>query len=190
MKKVAILLADGFEEIEALTPKDVLNRAGIECKLISIKNDLFVTGANGVTVKADKLLESNDNLEDFEMVVLPGGMPGAKYLAEDEHVLSILRKFNENKKYIAAICASPALVLSRAGVTEGKKVTSYPGMENHLSNAIYVDEMVVQDENIITSRGPATALEFSYKIAEALGGNAEGLKAGMLYKYLAQKLTN
>jgi len=190
MNKVAILLADGFEEIEALTPKDVLNRAGIECDLISIKNDYLVTGANGVTVRANRILNTSDTLEEYEMLILPGGMPGAKYLSEDEHVISIIRAFNNNNKYIAAICASPAIVLSRAGIVSGRRVTSYPGMEKHLENAEYIDDLVVQDENIITSRGPATALEFSYKIVDVLGGNSDGIKAGMLYKYLSQKLTN
>lgn len=190
MKKVAILLADGFEEIEALTPKDVLNRAGYECDLISIKNDCTVTGANGITVMANKILKNEDNLEEYAMIVLPGGMPGAKYLSEDEHVLSIIKLFDIKQKYIAAICASPAMVLSKAGIVEGRMVTSYPGMENYLTNAIYIDNTVVQDKNIITSRGPATALEFAYKIVDVLGASSDEIKEGMLYKYLTEKLTN
>ena len=108
-------------------------------------------------------------------------MPGAKYLSENEHVIKILQKFDEGKKLIAAICASPALVLPKAKISNGRKVTSYPGMEQHLKDAIYLEEPVVQDGNLITSRGPATALEFSYKILEALGGNSDSIKNGMLY---------
>lgn len=121
MKKVAILLADGFEEIEALSPFDVLKRAEIICDFISIKKDLYVKGAHDVTIKADRLIEEAGNLEEYDMVVLPGGMSGAKYLSESEKVLSFLKSFNENKKFIAAICASPALVLTKAGIVDNKK---------------------------------------------------------------------
>ena len=181
MKKVAILMANGFEEIEALTPKDVLSRAKIDCDLISINQDIFVTGAHNVTVKANKILTFDDNLEDYDMVVLPGGMPGAKYLSQDEHVLNILKQFDKKQKYIAAICASPALVLPKANIAKGKKLTSYPGMENHLSDSIYIENSVVQDGNLITSRGPATAFDFAYKIVDVLIGNSEDIKEGMLY---------
>lgn len=180
MKKVAILLANGFEEIEALTPKDVLSRAGMDCKLISINNDICATGAHNVLVNADETLENN-SLNDYDMVVLPGGMPGAKYLSQDERVMNILKQFNLCGKYIAAICASPALVLSRANVIEGKSFTCYPGMEGYVMNANYIEDSVVQDGNIITSRGPATAFDLAFKIVEVLGGDSKTLKEGMLY---------
>lgn len=182
MKKAAIMLADGFEEIEALSPFDVLKRAGIKCNLISIKNDLYVKGAHGVIVKSDRLLEEVSELKEYDMIVLPGGMPGAKYLSEDKRVLSILNEFNEKGKFIAAICASPALVLTKAGVIDNKKVTCYPGMEENFGNSIYVKENVVIDGNIITSRGPATALQFSYKLLKVLGYNPQNIKDGMLYQ--------
>lgn len=182
MKQVAILLADGFEEIEALSPFDVLKRAEIKCDFISIKNDLYVKGAHGVVVKSDALLEDTTELKEYDMIILPGGMPGAKYLSENEKVLSIIKSFDENEKFIAAICASPALVLTKTGVVNNKKVTCYPGMEKNFNSSIYVKENVVVDGNIITSRGPATALEFSYKLVEILGYNPESIKVGMLYK--------
>ncbi len=183
MKKVAILLADGFEEIEALTPKDVLARANIECDFISIKNDKIVKSSHGINLISDKILESENTLDDYSMIILPGGMPGAKYLADSERVVSIVRSFNQKNKFIAAICAAPALVLSKANIAHNRRVTSYPGMENYLTDSIYVEEPVVVDRNLITSRGPATALEFSYKIVEVLGKNPEDIKNGMLYNY-------
>lgn len=182
MKKVAILLADGFEEIEALTPKDVLARAGIECDLISIKEEKNVKGAHGVSILTDKILDCNDNLEEYSMVILPGGLPGSKNLAENKHVVSIIREYDKNNKFIAAICAAPALVLSKAEIVKNRKITSYPGMDNYLSESIYVEDPVVVDKNLITSRGPATALEFSYKIVELLGKDDKNLRNGMLYK--------
>ena len=188
--KAAILLAEGFEEIEAITPKDVLNRAGITCDLISINSDNLVTGTNGVTIKTDGILEEHSMMEEYSMIILPGGMPGAKYLSENEKVLSIIRSFNAEKKFIAAICASPALVLSKAGIADGKAVTCYPGMESFLNEANTKDELVIIDENIITSRGPATALEFSYKLVDVLLGTSKNQRSGMLYNYLVEKLTN
>ncbi|MBP3707933.1 MAG: DJ-1/PfpI family protein [Clostridia bacterium] len=182
MKKVAIMLADGFEEIEALSPFDVLKRAEIKCDFISIKSDLYVKGAHGVVVKSDRLLEEASELKEYDMIILPGGMPGAKYLSENEKVLSIIKSFDMGGKLIAAICASPALVLTKANIVNNKRVTCYPGMEENFNNSIYVKENVVVDGNIITSRGPATALEFSYKLVEILGYDPESIKGGMLYK--------
>lgn len=185
MKKVAILLADGFEEIEALTPKDVLNRANFECDLVSINEDKYVKSTHKVTIVADKVLNEQEDLSQYDMIVLPGGMPGAKYLSENEKVIKAIKEFNENNKFIAAICAAPALVLSKAGIVKNKKVTSYPGMDNFLTDAIYQEDAVVQDENIITSRGPATAMQFAFKLVEVLGESSEGISNGMLYNYYA-----
>lgn len=181
MIKTLILLADGFEEIEALTPRDVLNRAEIECDLVSIKNSRNVIGSHGVELIAEKMLAEIQSFNEYQMVILPGGMPGSKNLAECEAVINLIREFNSQKKFIAAICAAPALVLSRAGIINNKRATSYPGMDEYMSEAIYQNENVVIDENIITSRGPATALEFSYNLVQALGQRAEPLKTGMLF---------
>lgn len=184
MKKVAVLLAEGFEEIEALTVVDVLRRAKITCDMVSIKNQT-VCGAHNIEVKADKIID--ENIEKYDMVVLPGGLPGADNLANDESVLEVLRNFSNDKtKYIAAICASPAIVLSKAGIEAGKFVTSYPDSEYEkmLEKANYVDELVVVDNNLITSRGPATTMLFAYKIVDILDGNSKELKEGMLWNKL------
>ena len=183
MKKIAILLADGFEEIEAFTPKDVLNRAGFVCDLISINEDKFVKSTHEITIVADKVLNKQDDLSEYDMIILPGGMPGAKYLSEHENVIKTIKEFNNQNKFIAAICAAPALVLSKAGIVKNRKVTSYPGMDNYLTDAIYQEDAVVQDKNIITSRGPATAMQFAFKLVEVLGESSESISNGMLYNY-------
>ena len=179
MKKVGILLADGFEDIEALTVLDVIRRAGITCDLISIKNE-FVKSSHDLLVKSDKIL--NEKME-YDLIVLPGGLPGATNLRDDERVINLLKKQNEEGKLIAAICAGP-IALGKAGLTEGRNITSYPGYENELPNCKYVENDVVVDNNIITSRGPATSMIFSYKLLEILGEKekAENIARGMLYK--------
>lgn len=184
MKKVAVLLAEGFEDIEALATVDILRRARIQCDTISIKEE-YVTSAHGVIVKADKIF--GEYIEEYDMIVCPGGLPGAKYLSEDDRVITVLKKFSKLKeKYIAAICASPAMVLSAAEIEENKYITSYPSIEfeNMLEKANYVDELVVVDGNLITSRGPATTFLFAYKLVDILGGNSENLKEGMLWNML------
>ena len=137
MKSVAIVLENGFEEIEAITPYDLLNRAGIKCDLVSTKSN-EVTGAHGINIGA-KLISSFDN---YDMIVLPGGMPGAKNLSENEIVLDAINDFADKDKFIAAICASPALVLTKTNVIEGKKVTCYPGMEENFKNSNYQNKMI------------------------------------------------
>ncbi len=181
MKKIAILLADGFEEIEALTPKDVLSRAGFICDLVSIKENNVVRSTHEVCVLADKVFSECSNFSEYDMIVLPGGMPGAKFLAESEMVINLVRDFDSKGKFIGAICAAPALVLSKAGIARSRRVTSYPGMDGYLSDSVYMEDAVVQDNNLITSRGPATAFEFAYKLVDVLGGNSSEISDGMLY---------
>lgn len=188
MKKIAVFLADGFEDIEALATVDILKRAGFECNTISIQNE-YVTSAHGIVVKADKIFDEKE-VEEYDMVVCPGGLPGAKYLSEDERVLNIIRKFDKTpNKYIAAICASPAMVLSKAGIEENRYITSYPGesFENMLDKSNYVEELVVVDGNLITSRGPGTTFLFAYKLVDILGGNSESLKEGMLWNMVEKE---
>lgn len=184
MKSVAVFLAEGFEEIEALATVDVLRRAGIKCDTVSIKEE-FVKGAHNVVVKADKII--GDDIENYDMVVCPGGLPGAEYLSKNDKVIEVIRKFNKmENKYIAAICASPAMVLAAAGIEENRYITSYPGeeLEGLLDKANYVEELVVVDGNLITSRGPATTLLFAYKLVDILGGDSNSLKDGMLWNML------
>ena len=115
------------------------------------------------------------------MIVLPGGMPGAKNLSENAIVLDAVRSFLQEGKKVAAICAAPALVLTAAGVTAGRKVTCYPGMETNFKDADFSEDCVVTDGNLITSRGPATAMEFAFTLSDELGGNSQPVKDGMLY---------
>lgn len=187
MKKIALILANGFEEIEALTVVDVIRRAGFKCDIISIAEE-FVTGAHNVVVKSDKLYE--EDMNEYDMIVFPGGLPGADNLAKDERIIKTVKEFNNNEnKYIAAICASPAIVLSAAGIEKDRYITAYPGedFENMLEKANYVEELVVVDKNLITSRGPATTLLFAYKIVDILGGNSEVLKDGMLWNMVEEE---
>ncbi len=180
MKKVCVLLANGFEEIEALTVVDVLRRANIECELVSIEKE-YVTGAHNITVKADVLI---DDIKNVDMLILPGGMPGATNLRDDSRVINLIKNLLENNKKVAAICAAP-IVLEKASVIDGECVTSYPGFENELKGANYKEDLVVVSGNIITSRGPATALEFAYTILKELGSDkTETLREEMLYNLL------
>ena len=180
MKKVGILLAEGFEEIEALTVSDVMRRANITCDLVSINKDKQVKSSHGIIVEADKLFE--DNME-YDLVVIPGGMPGATNLRDDDRVINLIKEQDKEDKLIGAICAGP-IVLGRADIIEGRKITSYPGFEAELPNCEYLEEAVVVDGNLVTSRGPATAMAFSYKLLEKLGyeKKSEEIASGMLYK--------
>lgn len=185
MKKVAVMLANGFEEGEALFTIDILRRAGLACDSVSIGEE-FVTSARKITVKADKLL-GDENLAEYDMVVLPGGQPGSTNLSKDDRVLQIVRNFlADDKKFVAAICAAP-MVLKSAGVSTGRTLTSYPGAELKamFADANYIDDkFVVQDGNLITSRGPATVMAFAYKLVDVLGGDSAALKKAMLYDRL------
>lgn len=178
MKKTAVLLAEGFEEIEALTVVDIIRRGNVECHMVSIK-DLEVIGAHSIKVIADKVL--SEDINEYDLIVFPGGMPGATNLKEDKKVLETVKKFNKEGKLIAAICAAP-IVLAAAGIVENKNITSYPGFEEELKGCNYKEENVVIDGNIITSRGPATAMEFGYELLKVLGNETyNDLKKGMLY---------
>ena len=183
--KVAILLANGFEEAEALVTIDILRRAGIEIDSFSLAEE-FVTSSRKITVKADKILGEN-NLSEYDMVILPGGQPGSTILSKDTRVLNIVRNFISNhKKFVAAICAAP-MVLKSAGVSAGKTLTSFPSdeLKAMFTDANYIDDkLVVQDGNLITSRGAGTVMPFAYKIVDVLGGNSEPVKKGMLYDRL------
>ena len=170
-KKVLIVLADGFEEIEAITPIDVLRRAGVEVTLAGVgKRD--IKGAHGITVQADIVLEKYQEIPDA--IILPGGMPGASNLNQSKELGQLLATMNKQKKWIGAICASPAVVLAPRGLLDGKKATCYPGFEKDLSpKTSFTTERVVQDGHIITSRGPGSAFEFSLELVEKLVGSQE-----------------
>ena len=167
MKKVYILFADGFEEVEGLTPVDLLRRAGIEVKMVSVTGNETVTGSHGISFKTDMLY--SDEVLEGDMIVLPGGMPGTTHLKESQDVKTAVEYYNENGKYLAAICAAPT-VYGEMGLLHGKKATCYPGLEHGLLGAMLPGEdySVVQDGNIITSRGVGTAIDFALKLIEVL----------------------
>lgn len=167
-KKAIVILAEGFEEIEAVTAIDILRRADIEVTVAGL-NDLRVRASRGTVVMADKRLEEAGS--DFDACVLPGGMPGASNLAASDKVRALLNKMTKEKRLIAAICAAPAVVLAPLGILNDKSATCFPGMEKDLSeNVQFKKDSVVVDDNVITSRGPGTALAFSFAIVENLIG--------------------
>ncbi|EPD87087.1 DJ-1 family glyoxalase III [Streptococcus sp. HPH0090] len=182
MPKVAVILADGFEEIEALTVVDVLRRANITCHMVGF--DEKVTGSHAIQVQADQVF--NGDLSEYDMIVLPGGMPGSAHLRDNEQLIAELQKCEQVGKTVAAICAAP-IALNRAGLLEGRNFTCYDGVQEQIANGHYHKETVVVDGNIITSRGPATALAFAYHLVDTLGGDAESLRNGMLYTDVFEK---
>lgn len=184
MDKVAVLFKEGYEEIEALTIVDVLRRANVECVMIGM-DDMKVTSNHGVTIQMDQLFDTT-LIDTINMVVLPGGMPGAKNLKEDIRVITLLQQMKEQNKYIGAICAAP-IVLQEAGVITNKEVICYPGFEEDLKDAIIKEKLVVVDLPVITSKGPATALLFAYTLLEVLGIESESLQEAMQYQALLHK---
>jgi 4-methyl-5(b-hydroxyethyl)-thiazole monophosphate biosynthesis len=164
MKHILLFLATGFEEIEAVATIDILRRAGLDVKSVSISSEREVSGAHGISVEADCLI-SELNLTDAEMLVLPGGMPGTKNLNANEALKDALTQHAKAGKPLAAICAAP-MILGQLGILEGREATCYPGNEVHLKGAILSEYMVVQDGNIITASGPGVAAEFALQIVE------------------------
>ena len=180
MKTIFVFLAEGFEEIEALTPVDVLRRAGLSVQTVSVMDEQVVAGAHGVPVLADKMF-AEINPEDAEMILLPGGLPGATNLDAHEGLSQLILDFAEADKPLAAICAAP-LVLGNRGLLQGKKATCYPGFEIYLQGAEYTAALVEKDGNIITGKGPGAAMEFAFAIVEKYCGmdKVNELKQGMM----------
>ena len=181
-KKVLVLLAGGFEEVEAITPIDYLRRAGIEVTTASIDENLTVTGSHGIQVNADTclaslLVEGMLKSTAWDAVILPGGVPGSDNLAASKETASFLVEMAGSGRWVCAICASPARVLSPLGLLEGKKYTCYPGEEQKVTaKAQYRQDRVVIDGKLITSRGAGTAGEFACAIIEELMGEGQGEK--------------
>ena len=180
MKTVYVFFADGFEEIEAFTPVDVLRRAGLNVQMISVTPDEIVKGAHGVSVLCDKNIVNCD-FYDAELLVLPGGMPGAATLGESEELRKLLLHFAEIGKPLAAICAAP-MVLGKLGLLQGKKATCYPGFEPYLEGAEYTAALVEKDGHVITGKGPGAAMDFAFALVELLEGKAkvQELKEAMM----------
>lgn len=177
MAKVAVILANGFEEIEALTVVDVLRRANISCDMVGFEEQ--VTGSHDIQVTADRVFDGD--LSDYDLLVLPGGMPGSANLRDNQALISDIQAFNQEGKKISAICAAP-IALHQAGVLKDKHFTCYDGVQEQITDGIYQKETVVVDGNLTTSRGPSTALAFAYELVDQLGGDAESLRVGMLYQ--------
>ncbi len=184
MNKVLVPLANGFEEIEAVSIIDVLRRADIDVVTASLDQNKLVKGANGISIEADTQI-TNVNVDELDMVVLPGGWDGTHALADDENVQNILKEMDKKQKNIGAICAAP-FALNKAGVLKNR-YTCYPSVEEQINKEGYMGDasMVVEDENVMTSRGPGTALCFALKIVKKLKGDEtyEMLKGGLLATY-------
>jgi len=182
MKKVFIFLAEGFEETEAVATIDIMLRGDLDVNSVSITGNLLVTGAHGIAVNADILFEEAD-FSSGDMLVLPGGMPGASNLNAHSGVKSALEQYAAGGKKIAAICAAP-LVLGGLGLLKGKNATAYPGFESTLQGATFVESPVVKDGNIITGRGPGFVFQFGLAIVEELQGKdkADEVAGGLLLK--------
>ena len=176
---IYLFLANGFEEIEALCPLDLLRRAGLEVTTVGIGGDAIM-GAHGITVLAD-IPEGMYADSTPDMLILPGGMPGAKHLDESQVVDTALKAAARNGSFLAAICAAP-MILGYRGLLEGQQAVCYPGFESHLKGATLAQARVVRDGRIITAAGMGVALEFGLALVEALKGKeaAEALRRAVL----------
>lgn len=169
MKRVLVPLAEGFEELEAVTIIDVLRRGGLDVVVASL-GDSPVAGSHGIRIAADTPLGALAE-QQFDMIAMPGGMPGADHLKKDGRIAEILQRLRAQGKPVAAICAAP-MVLAAAGVLDGRRATSYPGFLKDAERTTVVDAAVVSDDGIITSRGPGTALDFALALVAELAGTA------------------
>lgn len=161
---VYVFLADGFEEVEALTPVDLMRRAGIEVKTVGVTGEV-VTGSHNIPVKADITIDEVELNNQIEMIVLPGGMPGTINLQNDVYVDQTIDFCVKNDKYLAAICAAPK-ILGGKGLLDGKEAICFPGFEDELVGAKLVDDIVAKDGKFITAKGAGAALKFGLKIVE------------------------
>lgn len=180
MAKALVLMAEGFEEIELSSIVDILRRGGVTVTIAGLKDGLL-TGSRGIKMQPDAPLDSIKEI--YDIIILPGGSPGHINLGNDRRVLDLVNKYYVEGKFVAAICAAPT-VLAKAGILAGKKATVYRGMEKELKGAMYVDNPVVEDEKIITSQGPGTAMEFALAVLERLTGEkkAEEIKEKLMFR--------
>ncbi len=179
MRDIYLFLAEGFEEIEALTVVDLARRAGLTCDMVSVTDNRMVTGSHGIAVQADLLFEE---AEEAKAICLPGGMPGTKHLLAHEGLKNMILRYREAGRLLSAICAAPT-VFGTLGLLSGKRAICYPGMEDRLTGATVVKQAVVEDGQLITSRGMGTAIEFGLALVARLAGGetAEKLAAGIVY---------
>ena len=178
--RVIVLFKEGYEEVEALSTVDVLRRAGVRCDMVGM-DDLNVKSSHDIIIKMDKVFDESDY--DADIVVLPGGLPGATNLRDDKRVTDLVKNFYENNKVVAAICAGP-IVLEKAGILTGKDFTCYPGFDKEAASGNYQDVLVCVDGNIVTGRGPAASFGFGYAVLEKCGVDSSKLQTAMQYPYL------
>lgn len=181
---VYVFLAEGFEEIEALAPVDLLRRAGVSVETVSITSNKIVVGARKIPVLADTTIADIDESK-ADIIVLPGGMPGTLNLAACDELMKMVddrANSGDNSKRVAAICAAPSKILGERGLLQGKKATCYPGMESGMIGATPVTDKVVTDGNITTSRGMGTAIEFGLELIKLLCGanKSEEIRASVV----------
>lgn len=180
-----ILLAEGFEELEALSPADLLRRAGVEVKLVGVTGKT-VFGAHQIGVETDISMDEVDWAK-ADAIILPGGMPGTTNLYADARVTAAVRRCCEENRIVAAICAAPSIILGGMGLLEGRRATCYPGMENGMKGALPTGDTCVRDGNIITACGVGGALDFACALVEALCGEAEARRIAESVVYAAGK---
>ena len=182
MSKVAIFIANGCEEIEALAVVDVLRRGGIEIDTVAVEGDRQVTGSHKIPFTCDKTIQEMDKT-GYDAVVLPGGMPGTETLRADKTVGDLVCTYYGEGKLVAAICAAPS-ILGGLGILDGRRATCHPGFEDRLGKAEFVEDRVVTDGNVITSRGMGTAIDFALAIVDYLGDGtktSDEIRTGLVY---------
>ncbi|SRR5699024_9348685 len=189
-KTAAVMIADGCEEVEALSPIDVIRRLGGKADMVGL-DKLKITSAHQVTLTCDKVLD--DSLLDYDIVIFPGGTTGAKNLRDNDQLMELMQKRAQQSKWNAAMCAAPT-AFSRYGLLDGTHYTVFPGMEGQIQDeakdATHTDNIVEidKDAHILTSRGPATAFAYSYAIAETLGYDTTDVREAMQYNYLTDNI--
>ena len=182
MLKAVVFLADGFEELEAVTVIDVLRRGEVDVLTVSIMPDQQVVGSHGMEFTADAVFDEQA-VRSRDMLILPGGLGGMNNLKAHEGVNKLCKEFASNGKYLCAICAAP-VVLGSAGLLRGRTAVCYPGFEDFLEGAVISSDKVAADDRIITSKGPGTALDFAFELLAIIKGKetVDSVKAGMLLK--------
>lgn len=189
-KKVALFIENDSEELEFIAPLDIMRRANLEVDLISANNEDFITSSHNVKIIADKKINEVNNILDYDAIVIPGGIPGSTLLRDNKKIIEFYQTMYNSGKLVAAICAAP-IVLSAAGITNDKEVTSYPGFDKEINYKNYnSDKAVVIDKNVITAQGPAVAILFGYEIVNYLlqDNTAEDVKQAMLVPVLKNNL--
>lgn len=181
MAKIAVMLADGFEEIEGLTVVDICRRCKIDTVMVSIMESKQIVSSHGIVITADEMYDDID-FSQIDMIVLPGGLKGTQNLEACDKLMQKVDEFYKSDKYIAAICAAPS-ILGHRGILNGRVACSYPTFESHLEGAVVTHEPVAKSDNVITGRGMGTSIEFALKIAEQFVGrkSADEVAMGIVY---------